>query len=83
MIASYFNFLRKGSDGNEELIIPLPEVPFWSRKGQECPHCDKHDNNPRDIKSESRGEPSQTKEACVPQGSRGHKDLKVGGGRSN
>jgi hypothetical protein len=29
--ASYFNFLRKGSDGNEELIIPLPEVPFWSR----------------------------------------------------
>ena len=24
------------------------------------------------------GEPSQTKKACAPQGSRGHKDLKVG-----
>jgi hypothetical protein len=38
--------------------------------GQECPHCDKHDNNPRGIRSESGGEPSQ--------GSRDHKDLKVG-----
>ena len=34
---------------------------------QECPHCDKHDNIPRGIRSKSGGEPSETKEACAPQ----------------
>lgn len=47
--------------------------------GKECPHCDKHANNLRGIRSESGGGPHQTKEACAPQGSSGHKNLKVGG----